>query len=140
MTLTRRHPLKRRAALKSSPRRQPATPEQIAWGTDNGGYCPVCLEFAFHLEAHHVFPKSRLRQMGRDDLLWDQRNRLLVCSRCHERHTSMFKPIPLPCVPEAAVEFVVDLLGGDLEAADFFRRAYLPEVPDSEQHLWRWQP
>lgn len=138
----KRSPLRRRTALLSRPRRENRNdPARLAWKEPHAGWCQCgCDRFSMHLDRHHVTEAQTLRQLGREDLLWNMANSMLLDPHCHANHTSAFRRIPLPAVPEAAIAFAVDLFGSDLAAADYFSRRYQPEVPEGEQHLWRWQP
>ena len=65
------------------------------------------LSFAID-DAHHVTPKSLLRECGLYHLIWDERNGLAVKRFVHSGHTSCMRPIPrsalLPCNLEFARE------------------------------------
>jgi hypothetical protein len=54
---------------------------------------------------HHVITQQELRKLpGMHDpvhceaVLWDRRNMLPLCDRCHARHHSRFAQVPLPLV------------------------------------------
>jgi 5-methylcytosine-specific restriction endonuclease McrA len=116
----------KRSPLKRG-RRKPidrTDPDFIAWKIPHGGYCQCqCGTFSMHLERHHVLPLSTLKQLGRLDVAWDLANSMLLAPVCHARHTNAVRRIPLEMVPEAAVAFVVDVLGEDRSVL-FFARFY----------------
>jgi 5-methylcytosine-specific restriction endonuclease McrA len=53
---------------------------------------------------HHIIPKQVLRRtcltkgLDAEAVVWDQRNLLGLCDRCHTRHHSRMSPVPLPTV------------------------------------------
>lgn len=127
----KRSPLARKSPLRSRPRRKPAakTPQQLAWKTPSKGWCQCgnCWpqRWSLALERHHLVPASRIKQLGRLDMLWDQRNALPVDRRCHIRHTDAFERIPISSVPAHAFEFAVELMG-DGPAENFWSTYYGP--------------
>lgn len=67
------------------------------------------------IEAHHVLPKSKLKQYARTHgleeaaLVWDPRNGMPVRRSRHDRHTRGFDRIPRADVPGSAVAFAEEL-------------------------------
>ena len=62
---------------------------------------------------HHVITQQQLRKLpGMGDpirsesILWDRRNLLALCDRCHARHHSRFLPVPLSVVLQRCPEIV----------------------------------
>lgn len=49
--------------------------------------CAAC-DSAGDFDAHHVVARSRLKRMGLTHKLYDPRNALRLCDRCHERYTN----------------------------------------------------
>lgn len=62
-------------------------------------------------ESHHVVEKSEIKRQGRYDLLWDPRNCMRLCSRCHDAHTDRSIPIPLRELFDMHFDFAFELLG-----------------------------
>lgn len=68
------------------------------------------------LEGHHILPKQAIRRFATEyqldavRLLWDARNRLVLCRLCHSRHESAFDRVPRSLIPAEAWEFA-DALG-----------------------------
>lgn len=75
-------------------------PRQPLWwrGELDGSLCAVC-EQARAVQGHHIIRAEVLRREARRlgyelrDVMWDRRNRLPVCQRCHERHHNRSRPI-----------------------------------------------
>jgi 5-methylcytosine-specific restriction endonuclease McrA len=70
------------------------------------------------LEAHHGLPKAaiedfarseRLSQEERNRLLWDPRNGVALCQRCHERHTTAFSRLSRAKLPKRVWAFALEL-------------------------------
>jgi hypothetical protein len=120
----------KRTALrrKPKPRKQPAELERMEafWAAAmHQGPCAVCGSRAA-LVAHHVVTQQHIRRADGD--VWDPRNALPLCSGpagCHDAHHSRQRPIPVSCVPTAALDFADELLGTD-GAYAFFGRYYSP--------------
>ncbi len=136
----KRTPLQRRSQLRSRPRTVDRNdPARVAWKVPHSGWCqcgctpPV---FALHLERHHVYPLSKLKQLGRMDQAWTLANSMLLAPQHHRWHTDHFRLIPVQFVPAAAVEFVEGLIGADA-SLEFFLRAYGRQVPEGEG---QWTP
>lgn len=56
-------------------------------------------------QAHHPVHKQILPEARR----WDERNGVVLCRRCHERHESWTERIPLSKLPARCMEFAVEL-------------------------------
>ena len=92
------------------------------------------------VQRHHVVYEQELRRLWRHAerrglpihslaaLTSDARNIVPVCMRCHARHHSAFKPLPLRALPDSVFEFAADVLGAE-PAYEYLRRRY--ENPDS---------
>lgn len=85
-----------------------------------------------HLHRHHVIYEQHVRHEGADP--WALSNSMLLHEHCHANHHSAFRRIPLPAVPDAAIDFAQRLLGVD-RAALYFARYYAPELERG-----RWEP
>jgi hypothetical protein len=99
--LHRRTPLKRGGWLKPTRKRREPTPPE--WREDLGP-CRRCGSTK-NVEGHHVIPRRILRTLGLGWLIWDRRNRLPLCARCHGRHEMRVAPIPAELLPLSAWEF-----------------------------------
>lgn len=126
--LARRTPLRSRSPLRSRPKRHIETPAErearMAWcdpvaGNCSCGECGTPGRFSLRLERHHVVSKSRLKQLGRWDVLHDQQNAMLLHPDCHERHTNHSRKLRVERVSTAAMAFAVDVLGEGGAAAYF---------------------
>jgi hypothetical protein len=73
---------------------------------------------------HHLVYRQHVRREGGD--IWDPRNALTICNRCHASHHQRGRVLPVAMVPEAARAFAVELFG-EARAADYFARRYAPE-------------
>lgn len=126
----KRSPLSRKTLLRRG-RPKPVNrndPARIAWKEPTGGYCQCgCQRFSMHLEGHHVLEAQLLKREGREDVLWDPRNRMMLAPACHSNHTSAFRRIALKAVPAPAVAFAVEVLGED-RAALYLARMYRADV------------
>lgn len=68
------------------------------------------------LEVHHIVPKRILKREGYADRLWDDRNALVLCRRCHERHELAVRRVPFDLLPPQVHDFAEELgLGWVLE-------------------------
>lgn len=132
--LRHRKPLQARSRLRARPKpRAPRTVAEEAWKIPQSGYCQCgCDRFSIHLHRHHVVTQATVRREGGDP--WAIANSMLLHPDCHMRHHSAFHRIPLPSVPQDAVDFAVRLLGVD-RAALYFARFYGPELAGG-----RWRP
>lgn len=92
------------------------------WKAPRYGRCAICRRQG-RIVRHHVVYQQHLRIYGGD--LWDLRNALdvgLWC-QCHANHHSATSRIRLPIIPDAAIEFAVEVLGAS-RAALYFARYY----------------
>ncbi len=83
--------------------------------------CGDLLDGGWH--AHHVVTQQHVRRADGD--VWDPRNAMRLCTRCHGAHHSRQRPIPYSAVPPDAWDFATELLGQD-GAEAFFARYYQP--------------
>lgn len=81
---------------------------------------------------HHVIYQQELRRIGREDLLWDSRNCLRLCTACHADHHGIHS-VSLVSLTAANYEFAFEVLG--LRAYDYLRQKYDGEDPRLED--WR---
>lgn len=135
--LERRTPLASTGPLKTRPKRKPLFDERamrdewhdhvIAQAPKRRGHrvCAVCEQAPSRenpLQAHHVTEKQAIKkvvaalQLGPREaaeklgrLLWDFRNGLPVCQRCHSRHTGAFRRIPIALVTRKHRQFAREL-------------------------------
>lgn len=72
------------------------------------------------LQAHHAVPQQAVKSFAKtlrlsveetQRILWDGRNGVPVCERCHERHTLAVERIPRVRLPLAAFAFARTLDG-----------------------------
>jgi cytochrome c553 len=79
--------------------------------------CVVCdrPRRATRLQGHHVISQQVLKREcaslelsveQTQDILWDHRNGIALCTRCHERHTNAVERIRLARLPARVLEFV----------------------------------
>jgi hypothetical protein len=113
-------PLKRRKRGKLEPADKTAS-EAFYVATTRGGECAVGAGHVTPtnpLQAHHVTPQEKIREYARTlgagrlvlrRLLWDKRNGLPLCRRCHDLHTRAVTRVPLKLVPAGAVDFAREL-------------------------------
>jgi len=84
--------------------------------------CAVCgLAPRYSHDAHHVIEAQYLRR-NHPDYIYDKRNALPLCRRCHGRHTSAFSRVPLSQLTDDNLGFVHELLGEYAE--DYLHRYY----------------
>lgn len=148
-----------RSTLKAKPKKRPLFDERemrrewhdhvIAQAPTRGRHhvCPVCgvvPSQTNRFEAHHVTTKEAIKNyvdgLGLDAreaaerlarLLWDFRNGLACCQRCHSRHTMAKKRISVRLVTrkhrqfarELGLEYLIDRLYEPLSARDSGRAA-----------------
>lgn len=106
-----------RRSDRPQPIEGPLTPG--AWRAEvwrlDGGRCVGCGEEVpldadlWVWQAHHALPKQRLRRAGLHHLVWDPRNGVTLCKRCHERHESAISRIPGAKLPRRVFAFVLEL-------------------------------
>jgi hypothetical protein len=85
-----------------------------AWaGRDRSPICPACrLPYGLEgrrRERHHGLKDQIVRREGGN--VYDVRNRWVICSDCHERHTNRSRVLPAWLIPDSVIEFAVELLG-----------------------------
>lgn len=85
-------------------------------------------------QAHHIITQQQLRRANsrlRTDvrlLLWDDRNRLALCERCHQRHHSRSRPVTW-LVLERHAPGVFEF-AAELGLTGWLQRTYRRSVPD----------
>jgi hypothetical protein len=135
--LERSTPLRSVSQLKARQKRKPLFDERamrevwhdhvLALAPKRRGHrvCPVCDQVPSTenpFEAHHVLPKAAIKkfvaglQLAKPEaaerlarLLWDFRNGLPVCRRCHSRHTSAYKRITIVLLTRKHRQFAREL-------------------------------
>lgn len=139
--MRRSGPLKRRTGLKRRrkprPTEGPLAPFEWKRGAffAAGGRCAVCGKWAGWWdggpptppgrgEAHHVLPARFLRSHGLHDRVWDSRNVMWCCARCHELHENGSRLFPASLIPESARKFAAEV---GPAAASRLERGYLPD-------------
>lgn len=99
--------------------------------------CVVCGSRT-NIEGHHVIAKQEIKRVARSgrwefdreqDALWDVRNGIPLCDRCHQRHETAFKRVPRHLIPPAAVAFADELGVG------YLIDRYYPEVKRNSPSL-----
>lgn len=105
----------RRSPLLPKPRPNPYDePGAREFKATKSGYCPLCGQRGTLLR-HHVVLEQHVRVAKGDP--WALANSIWIgvyCTeRCHRRHHSHFRKIPLGLVPVEAVRFAVELYGED---------------------------
>jgi len=86
--------------------------------------CVACGSRNLRRERHHVIREQVVRRAGGS--VFDARNRVLLCWRCHAEHTNRAQKIALACLPDSAFEFARELLGPG-RAYNLLRREYSGE-------------
>lgn len=110
-SIARHAALRSVTTLTSRPRRRTAAERAASevWG--ERGPCEISFPHLCEgrVENHHVVDQQKLREIGREDLLWDPRNRLRVDYRTHRRHTAAVERIPLAALTKAHLEFAAEI-------------------------------
>lgn len=103
--------MKRTPLRRGRPRRRTAGERaaSAAWGTRGRCEIPYDHECDGRVENHHVIDQEKLRDVGREDLLWDPRNRLRVDNRTHRRHTNAVERIRRDALRPEHLEFAAEL-------------------------------
>jgi hypothetical protein len=57
------------------------------------------------LQVHHIVPKRILKQESLQESIWDDRNALVLCKRCHERHELAVMRVRKDLLPPASIVF-----------------------------------
>lgn len=98
-----------KALLRNNPRRREGEwPGERGWTQRvfslYGRACVVC-RGAAAAQAHHAVPKRTIIARGGaiDLLVFDARNGVPVCHRCHEAHENGSRRIPYVCLPGGVV-------------------------------------
>jgi 5-methylcytosine-specific restriction endonuclease McrA len=101
--------VRRTALTRKATRRPPAPPAARAWTrAARLSRCAVCNRQAH--QGHHVIYKQHLRRRAdAEKLLWDLRNMLPICARCHEHHHRAFRRIRQRELTTDAIEFAAEL-------------------------------
>jgi hypothetical protein len=92
-------------------RHRPAAEEWRRWGLAQ--QCEVCREKPAE-QAHHVVREQTLRKCAHDFgydfevVRWDRRNRLLICTGCHEPHTNASRRIHVSTLRPETFEFITE--------------------------------
>lgn len=90
--------------------------------------CAVCGQGG-QFDAHHVVEKQYLKKNKLP--LWDERNALRLCTRCHHQHTVRSKKVPLGALTQENIDYAVLLLGD--YASDYLTRRYDGQDPRLEK-------
>jgi 5-methylcytosine-specific restriction endonuclease McrA len=104
---------KRRAEREAEKEAQ--GPLARAWweAVAKGKSCAVCGR-PDRVQGHHVVARQVLRRMAKRygydllRLLWDPRNGVAVCERCHDAHTTARRRIPRWAIPASAFAFAAE--------------------------------
>lgn len=123
----KRSTLARRTPLRGGPKAQHYSavfePGRVAWKEPRAGCCQNCGRFVPLLQGHHVLYEQVVRR--EHGPVYDPRNRMDLCVRCHAGHHAGGRRIPLARVPDAAQAFACEVLGED-RAHDWMARRYAP--------------
>ena len=79
---------------------------------------------------HHVIYQQELKRIGREDALWDKRNALRLCPRCHGDNHGLYQ-VKLTDLTDANYEFAFEVLGE--RASDYLRTKYDGDDPRLEE-------
>lgn len=83
------------------------------------------------VQRHHVIYGQELRRHGGPALLRDDRGRVPICKRCHERHHQRVDPLPAWVLPDEVFEFTLEVLGAG-PGFEYLRRRYGGDDPRLE--------
>lgn len=70
--------------------------------------CRRCM-FKKAAQSHHVVYAQEVVRRGAD--VWDLRNCMPLCQRCHEQHHTRTSPVPLLMLSDANIAFAFEILG-----------------------------
>lgn len=116
--------MRRSPLLAKPPPDHRGEPGYWAFKARTNGECPICGQKG-QLLRHHVIREQDVRAAKGDP--WALANSIWIgvyCrERCHRRHHSHFRQIPLALVPPEAREFVIEVLG-EPAADEYLRRYY----------------
>jgi hypothetical protein len=90
---------------------------------------PACKKPSAAWHPHHVIYEQELR--GRGLPLYDTRNALRLCIRCHGDHHGI-RPVPLTCLRDCNIAYAFKVLGGS--ASYYLKRHYAGEDPRIDEH------
>lgn len=85
---------------------------------------PDCRRPTAAWDPHHVVYEQELRRRGLP--IYDPRNALRVCRRCHQNHHHM-QPLPQIALTTSHLTYAKEALGEF--HIDYLNRRYLPECP-----------
>lgn len=99
--LAQRKMLARSSTLRARTREPMSTAEktqQETWyATTIARGCEACAargeQCEGRLEAHHMIPRSTLKDRGLHELIWHPFNGMCLCYRAHRRHTNRTQPL-----------------------------------------------
>lgn len=83
--------------------------------------CAICGSRR-RVQGHHVVSKRWLKANGYAYLLWDSRNRLPLCSDCHEYHENASRRVPREKLRPSHHDFIAEVGLGHWP--DWFQRNY----------------
>lgn len=144
--MRRSGPPRRKTGLRRSGKPKPKTRKLSGIGLDKEnralfqdaarrqGVCGMCGKGGRDHQAHHVVYEQHLRDFGLP--VYDGRNAMRLCERCHGRHHARYRVIPTKLLPAVAIEYGFDVFGA--AAADYFRRYYDDRDPDP-RIVTHWQ-
>jgi hypothetical protein len=111
----------KRKGLRSRPKPHPSVERVLARDFRKAvlrGPCLAC--GASPDDPHHVVYQQHLRE--RTLPLWDWRDGVPLCRRCHDAHHNRSRPLCCSLLPDAALEFAFEHLGA--YASDYLSRRY----------------
>lgn len=131
--LVRKTPLRQKVPLRSKPserfsaplrpskpsggglgrgkRSRPLEPGELEWKDRPSGRCENCGQYVYRLERHHVVELKHCKAEGLPR--YSLENGMLLCARCHSRHTTATERISRRKLPAAALAFGEERLGAD---------------------------
>lgn len=126
--ILRRTPLARVTPLRSKPKKRLSKTEaEYLWKQPVAGPCQCgCDRFSLRLQRHHVVYEQHVRADHGN--VWALENSMLLHEHCHAKHHNAVRRIPLESVPDAALQFAIDLMMGEDRAILYFARYYGSEV------------
>lgn len=102
-----------------------------------GAVCIVCGDKKT-LQGHHVISQRAIKDLAKElrwsneklqAVLWDRRNGVPLCSRCHERHESAYRRIPRYLLPSSVYRFVHEI--DDAAGREVFLARLYREYPQT---------
>lgn len=82
---------------------------------------PSCDGVERSLHQHHVVYRQHVKREGGD--IWDPRNAIALCVRCHMTHHRRSNPLPIAALRRENIEFAEELFGKDA-AGEYLLRRY----------------